>query len=57
MPDDSLSLQPVYAPGGALCGEPPLHWRVTAHGGAIVIDVPDEATARRWLAYYSTEEA
>ena len=55
MSDDSLSLSPVYEPGGALCGEAPLYWRVTAHGGAVTIDCPTEREARRWMIYYATE--
>jgi hypothetical protein len=57
MPDDTLSLTPVYQPGGALCGEAPEYYRVTAKGGAITIDCPTEAEALRYFTRWAESEA
>jgi len=56
MPDNTLSLVPVYAPGGALCGEPPEFYRVTARGGAITIDCATLEQATLWLARWAEDD-
>ena len=49
MPEDAVTLRAVYTRHDALAGEPPDRYVVTARGGALVADVPDEATARRFF--------
>ena len=45
----TVTLEAVYAEGAALDGAPPLRYRVTAQGGALVAECADHAEA---LGYF-----
>jgi hypothetical protein len=51
MPD--VSLCPIYPPGGALCGEEPTGYRVTAQGGALRAECRTLEAARLFFARWA----
>ena len=53
MTSDTVSLTPVYAPGGALCGEPPTSYRVSAWGGALTAECRTLEAAQRFFARWA----
>ena len=57
MPSDAVSLVAEYAPGGAVNGEAPLGYTVTARDGALVARCPDYPTALRYFLRWSGPES
>ena len=56
MPNDLVSLVAEYAPGGALQGDAPLGYTVTARDGALVARCPDYPTALRYFRRWTQPE-
>ena len=56
IPDDAVSLCAEYAPGGAVNGESPTGYTVTARDGALVARCPDYPTALRYFHRWSEPE-